>query len=107
MVKKKTKTITMNKREELKGLFSQWLENKENRVVIHFYEWSDVNRKPLDFTSIPDFKAFCNKHGIKMEAWMDGSLRYMKECHAACKRGRPELVFRVSRELLVNAVSYL
>ena len=96
----------MNKKDELKGLFSKWLENNKGKVSIHFYEWSDANRIPMDFNTINEFRKFCDKCNIKTGQWVDCTIWRMGNCHIACKPGKPELIIMASKELLIKALAH-
>lgn len=59
---------------------------------ILFYEWSDLNNRPISFTNANDFINFCNNAGIKVSGNNKFYLKTNDTTYAICRKGYPELV---------------
>lgn len=57
-----------------------------------FYEWSDLNRRPITFNSIEEFSDFCRQSKIRISGSNRFYLKAYDTVYAICKKGYPKLV---------------
>ena len=72
--------------------------------VIHFYEWSDINRAPTLFYKIGAFDSFLRRSSIFMPPYQKDVIKQLERAYITCRKGTHELLIRGSRPLLVDAV---
>lgn len=59
---------------------------------IYFYEWSDIDRKPMSFLTEKEFVEFCNVSNITLNKRNLNFLNENNNVYATCKNGRNELI---------------
>jgi len=84
---------------------SSWLDSKEKyEGVIYFYEWSDIERKPTLFYSIPAFDNFLRSCGIFIQEYQKDVIKKLDRAYITCKKGTHELLIRGERLYLSDAL---
>ena len=69
---------------------------------VHFYEWSDVHRVPLEFSNYGSLYIFLDDSGLLLESFQVDELRKMRECFMCCVSGQKRIVLCESYEELVR-----
>lgn len=68
---------------------------------VDFYEWSDINRKPISFRFVNDFKKFMDEHDIVYTQEQMDSLRSSNaKRYGGCKKGTNILNLAYSESVL-------
>lgn len=86
---------------------SSWMQETENEKyegVILFYEWSDVNRAPTMFYTIPAFDAWLRRNDIFMPPFQKDIIKSLDRAHITCKKGTHDLLIRASKPMLEEAL---
>lgn len=114
--------IVLNSKQEFQKDFDEYLTifNKVNPSTyatvntstypfkINFFEWSDITRKPLLFSSLNEFEAFLTKSNIPLST--EDRLAIVKDAnsycgvYATCKKGTTELIVASSEYTLKRVV---
>ena len=76
----------------------------ESIGVIHFYEWSDVNRVPKNFYTMEAFERFLMSSCIFMAAVQKEIIHNIYTCYIACKKGSKDLIIKHTYEELKKAL---
>lgn len=74
------------------------------RFVVHFYEWSDPNRIPRNFSSFTAFTKFLGESGIPIVYWEENLVKSLETCYVTCERGSKKLIIRSTYSQLLDAV---
>ena len=59
---------------------------------ILFYEWSDINRQPIEFNNVTDFYQFCENSNIHITGNNKYYIRQYDTIYAICAKGKSEIV---------------
>ncbi len=59
---------------------------------ILFYEWSDINRQPIEFDNVTDFYQFCENSNIHITGNNKYYIRQYSTIYAICAKGKSEIV---------------
>lgn len=68
--------------------------------TINFYEWSDINRKPITWHYRPELYRFLDECGLLLNADEAEIVKNNSEVHIICKPNSKELLCSSSKELL-------
>ena len=63
-----------------------------NNKKILFFEWSDINRQPIEFNRKNDYLEFCNRSNIKVSKKNHNFLNTNDTVYCTCKAGKNELI---------------
>lgn len=63
-----------------------------NNKNIQFFEWSDLNRQPIQFNNTEDFINFCNVSNIKISKLNLHVIKQSIDLYAICERNNNVLV---------------
>ena len=74
--------------------------------TIYFYEWSDLNSKPLLFTKVSVFKTWCEKHNVNVSEYTIKTLMENKINYCACWNQSRYICIRETYEALNSAINY-
>lgn len=61
-------------------------------MTIYFYEWSNINERPILFTELNDFVTFCENANIKITERTRSFLNSHETIYIACKKGSHNLI---------------
>lgn len=114
----------MNIRNELRGLFKEYIINKSkpkpytpstsyrepiifgNSVKIYFYEFSNVCSAPRSFYTLEAFTTFLsNTCKIYLALYQQEIIRNLGEVYISCYRGKRELCIRSSYKKLLETMN--
>lgn len=59
---------------------------------IHFYEWSEINSKPIEFTNYASFYKFLDECGLLFTPEQNQLIRPLSECFVVCKPNSGDMV---------------
>ena len=59
---------------------------------IHFYEWSDIHREPIQFANFTRLYAFLDECGLFITSDDNSRIRSMAACYITCKPGCKDLI---------------
>lgn len=109
----------MNKKNELIGLFKEYIRNKnknyyksynrnKSNSIIYFYEWSTVDRVPLSFHCLDELKHYLSSVDLSLDDWQITTINTcVDECfniYISCRPGMKQLVIRTSYSGLKDAL---
>ena len=60
--------------------------------TVYFYEWSNINNRPRQFSSVEVFIKFLKDSGIHFTDYQEQRLRDGKWFYCSCKFGKSELI---------------
>ena len=95
-----------NRWDELPSVVKRSLKKKVRTVpmynnidirTFHFYEWSDLTRKPCTMYGLNAFKGFLSAYGIAYPKHVDDKVKEMNAVHSVC-RTNGELLVSSSKE---------
>jgi hypothetical protein len=115
----------MNRRKDLVKLFKAYMNRKENEHssynyvgyqsyysgtlsntrkvfsgIIYFYEWSDINRVPLKYFSLPLFEKFLFESGLELQCWQREVIYNATTVYITCVPGEKKLIVKGSYDSL-------
>ena len=71
------------------------------KKTILFFEWSDLDRQPVNFNSSNEFVDFCQTNRIRLSG--NNKYHLLKDdatVYAVCRKGYPELVLSYNKNQL-------
>lgn len=74
------------------------------KTRIYFYELSDLNRIPLCFTSVDQFKAFLSNNGLSIDFRQEMIIRNLGTVYASCYEGIKDINLRGSYKNLKDSM---
>lgn len=91
---------------KLPSIFKKWEDEKAKSVnhydssqykrTIFFYEWSDLNRKPLKFVNSYFFENFLKECGLELNQTNKILVTSLWTSYATCKLGCKDIIVRAS-----------
>ncbi len=71
---------------------------------VYFYEWSDINREPLVFSTFVEFSNFLKKCDIPILYWEENLILSLTQSYITCKKNTKQLVIRNRYNQLESAM---
>lgn len=98
----------MNRSKDLAFLFRSSLikknEEKEKKIDIYFYEWSNISTTPLHYFRVETFEEFLKRSGITLETYQRGIIARLGTVFVSCYKGTKTLVIRSTWKGLKSAM---
>lgn len=99
----------MNRSKDLAFLFRSSLikknEEKEKKIDIYFYEWSNISTTPLHYFRVESFEEFLKRSGICLEPYQRGIIARLGTVFVSCYKGTKVLAIRSTWKGLESAMN--
>jgi len=66
-------------------------------MKVYFYEWSDVERKPLKFGTFDSFNTWCKAHNVEIPSTLKLASKIPVSLHVACGYNSNKAVAGISK----------